>query len=270
MLTFSLRLFNRLVHSSYDGHEGFDNTDWPLLLAFISPAILYFFYWLGTRKADNEWKQSVVTSSAPLNKSNLFLAYVGLAARFIQADQEDAGKKVLYVNAHFKKYFPQQSEEFSEQLRHAYRHPVQVKTVGLWLRRKLSYDQRVQVLYFLMGLTFVDGSMNGGEYALLQEMVELLEITPKDYQSVLGVYQQRYQRAEDPKKYTSQTAIKLSCEILGVSENASLDEIKKAYRQMAKLHHPDRFATEGPEQQRIAQERFQEIQRAYEILEKRG
>lgn len=51
--------------------------------------------------------------------------------------------------------------------------------------------------------------------------------------------------------------------ILGVSENASLDEIKKAYRKLAMQHHPDR-AAEGKKQ--AAEEKFKEISEAYYVL----
>jgi len=49
-------------------------------------------------------------------------------------------------------------------------------------------------------------------------------------------------------------------ETLGVSENASADEIKKAYRKLARKYHPD--INKSPE----AEEKFKEINAAYEIL----
>ena len=50
-------------------------------------------------------------------------------------------------------------------------------------------------------------------------------------------------------------------QILGVGESASLDEIKKNYRQLAKKHHPD--ANPG---NKAAEERFKEISEAYYVL----
>ena len=49
-------------------------------------------------------------------------------------------------------------------------------------------------------------------------------------------------------------------ETLGISEGASADEIKKAYRKLARKYHPD--INKDPE----AQDRFKEINAAYEVL----
>jgi len=49
-------------------------------------------------------------------------------------------------------------------------------------------------------------------------------------------------------------------ETLGVSENASADEIKKAYRKLARKYHPDINKEES------AVEKFKEINAAYEVL----
>mgnify|MGYP000937789605 CR=1 FL=1 len=47
-------------------------------------------------------------------------------------------------------------------------------------------------------------------------------------------------------------------EILGVGRNASADEIKKAYRQLAIKYHPDKKGGDA--------EKFKEITKAYETL----
>ncbi|MEO0142996.1 MAG: DnaJ C-terminal domain-containing protein [candidate division WOR-3 bacterium] len=51
-------------------------------------------------------------------------------------------------------------------------------------------------------------------------------------------------------------------EILGVSRNATSDEIKRAYRELAKKWHPDM----NPNNKKEAEEKFKEISEAYEVL----
>ena len=50
--------------------------------------------------------------------------------------------------------------------------------------------------------------------------------------------------------------------LLGVSPEASAEDIKKAYRKQALLHHPDR----NPEQRESAEARFKELTQAYAVL----
>lgn len=50
-------------------------------------------------------------------------------------------------------------------------------------------------------------------------------------------------------------------EILGVSRTASADEIKKAYRKLAKQYHPDRNPDDP-----AAEEKFKEVQHAYSVI----
>ena len=55
-------------------------------------------------------------------------------------------------------------------------------------------------------------------------------------------------------------------DILGVSREASPEEIKKAYRSLAVGNHPDRVANLGPEFVKVAEEKFKAIQGAYEEI----
>ncbi len=49
-------------------------------------------------------------------------------------------------------------------------------------------------------------------------------------------------------------------QILGISRKATPEEIKKAYRRLAKMYHPDRNHSPG------AVERFKQISEAHEVV----
>lgn len=55
-------------------------------------------------------------------------------------------------------------------------------------------------------------------------------------------------------------------EVLGVSKNATADEIKKAYRKKAIQFHPDKYSDKPESEQKAAEEKFKEAAEAYDVL----
>lgn len=54
--------------------------------------------------------------------------------------------------------------------------------------------------------------------------------------------------------------------ILGVERQASEDEIKKAYRKRALIHHPDRHANATDAEKKEQEKKFKELGEAYSVL----
>ena len=59
-------------------------------------------------------------------------------------------------------------------------------------------------------------------------------------------------------------------EVLGVARGASADEIRRAYRELAAKYHPDKVEHLGEDFKRLAEQRFKEIQAAYQALSRPG
>ena len=64
----------------------------------------------------------------------------------------------------------------------------------------------------------------------------------------------------------SQTTYKDWYSVLGVTSQATDDEIKKAYRKLILKYHPDKVTTDDPVEKEKATKRFREVQEAYENI----
>ena len=74
-----------------------------------------------------------------------------------------------------------------------------------------------------------------------------------------------------PAKRSGQVPGKTPYEILEIEPDASISEIRHAYRALANKYHPDKTAHLGPDFQALSEEKFKEIQEAYDWLtEKKG
>lgn len=80
-------------------------------------------------------------------------------------------------------------------------------------------------------------------------------------------YQQHSQQAGARQPPTDRTTRALA--VLGLRPGASHSEIRRAYRKMAQLHHPDRFFSQSDQQIALASARFQRIKNAYDYLNQR-
>ena len=64
---------------------------------------------------------------------------------------------------------------------------------------------------------------------------------------------------------TTPLDIRSAYEVLGLPDGASLDEVQAAYRELAQILHPDRYASNGHLRDR-AQEQFKRVNVARDVL----
>jgi DnaJ like chaperone protein len=79
-----------------------------------------------------------------------------------------------------------------------------------------------------------------------------------------GPFQEQEQTSKGPPKQESFQ--KNAYSVLGVDRDASPEEIKQAFRNLANKYHPDKVSHMGDEFRELAEKRFKEIQEAYQEI----
>jgi DnaJ like chaperone protein len=79
---------------------------------------------------------------------------------------------------------------------------------------------------------------------------------------------QQSSQFEDASQKTGQPIPKTPHEVLDVPLGASQEEIKSAYKKLAGKYHPDKLEHLGEEFKTLAEEKFKEIQEAYQQLKR--
>ena len=120
----------------------------------------------------------------------------------------------------------------------------------------LNYASKLQVIHFLFGIAKADGNISQIELIKLKEFSNFLRISNLDFESIKAMFVDQVGSAY---------------KILEIQKSDSDQKVKRAYRELAKKHHPDKVQHLGEAYVKAAQIKFQRIQKAYEkIKSERG
>ncbi|NHF60466.1 DnaJ domain-containing protein [Flavobacteriaceae bacterium TP-CH-4] len=121
-----------------------------------------------------------------------------------------------------------------------------------YLNQRTRYAVRLQLLHFLFGIAQADGTVSKAEISKIQEIAGYLKVSLRDFESIKAMFVKE-----------ADTAYK----ILEIDKTATDNEVKKAYRTMVKKYHPDRVNTQDEAIKKGAEEKFKEVQKAYETIQ---
>lgn len=180
-----------------------------------------------------------------------------LCALFIEvarADGEVVRDEVRVVREYFQeelKYGPEALNLVRHHLKEFLARPPSLEESIAACRGELPTADRLLLIDTLFQLALADGPLQRSEQEALRQIARGLGLSEEDRRSVAARY-----LAVDDAQYAQ----------LGLAPEASDAEVKRAYRQLAAAHHPDRVAHLGKGAVEQATRRFQEIQDAYEEI----
>lgn len=192
--------------------------------------------------------------TADEQRNSFFVSLLVLSSAVIKADGKTQPAELSTVREFIRSNFGDQAAQQAEQiLRQLETQQVNIYSVGDQIASYMNYSQRMQLFQYLVQIAISDGEFAKSEKSVLEAIASVIRLTSTDAASIISMYYKEEQSA-----YT----------VLEISPSATDDEVRAAYRRMAMKNHPDRVSTLGPEVQKAAAERFQQIHDAYETIKK--
>jgi DnaJ like chaperone protein len=177
-----------------------------------------------------------------------------LVAAIMKADGRVMRSELDFARDFLRRNFGEDSAaEAVKMLRDLLNQTIPVRDVCQQIQRNMHYSARLQLLHFLFGIAQADTNVSAEELALIEYISAEMGISDSDLKSIKAMF----------IKDTG-----FAYRILEIETSAKDEEVKKAYRRMAMKYHPDKLASMGEEFQHAAQEKFREVNEAYQAIKK--
>ena len=123
----------------------------------------------------------------------------------------------------------------------------QIRKCCQQIRYAMVEEQRLQLVAILVEVAKSDGSVADAEVQALRELADWMGVGSQSVEQLSGLGGETLEEAY---------------RVLGLTPDATDEEVRKAYRQMALKYHPDRVQSLGEDVQKQAEETFKKINEA--------
>ena len=187
-----------------------------------------------------------------------------LEARLITQVLDDLSQKVSGVSG-VREYLKEVYSSQKENVDNAYETARNYKRAF-----NLNYDTCVARLTFFLNLAYIDGEFNKSEQDVIRNIAYGFGIDKETLDEIIfkfdSFYGSRFGVDHDEMSQEND-----AFEVLGLSKNASLDEVKVRYKELVRQYHPDILMGRGESKEVIERstKKLQEINEAYGRLKEK-
>ena len=187
-----------------------------------------------------------------------------LEARLITQVLDDLSQKVSGVSG-VREYLKKVYNSQKENVDNAYETARNYKRAF-----NLNYDTCVARLTFFLNLAYIDGEFNKSEQDVIRNIAYGFGIDKETLDEIIfkfdSFYGSRFGADHDEISQEND-----AFEVLGLSKNASLEEVKARYKELVRQYHPDILMGRGESKEVIERstKKLQEINEAYGRLKEK-
>jgi DnaJ like chaperone protein len=190
-------------------------------------------------------------------RGDFAMSLLVLSAAVMKADKQILKSELEFVRKFFTSQFgDEEGNRLVRMLQEILKQDINIQEVSVQVGQYTDYPVKLQLVNYLFGIAAADGLYHPDEVDMISVIAGYMGVSSSDFTSIKAMFVKSTGWAYD---------------VLEITTNATNDEVKKAYREMAKKHHPDKVAHLGEDIKKSATEKFQKISAAYdEIKKQRG
>ena len=209
----------------------------------------------GFSKEDLQLARTYGAGRSNVQSGDFEVSLLLLSSVVIKADGNVNERELLFVREHFKRMYGEERASNAFKLFKVFIKNNQISTpqICAQIRQNLTHASRLQLIHFLFGIANADGTVHEVEVNAIKTIAGYLYVNPHDFESIKAMF------------YNSSDS---AYRILEIEKTATNDEVKLAYRKMAKKYHPDKLQHLGTEHIKGAEEKFKQVSIAYEQIQK--
>jgi len=175
-----------------------------------------------------------------------------LTAAVMKADGVVKKSELNYVKDFYKANFgAERAGQYIKILGQILKQELDIQQVSMQIRQFMDYSSRMMLVQYLFGVSQADGAVHTQEIDMIRTIAGLMGVRAADFESIKAMF----------VKDTGS-----AYEVLEISPGVSDEEVKKAFRELAKKYHPDKVSHLGEEVKRAAEEKFMRLNAAYEAI----
>jgi DnaJ like chaperone protein len=187
-------------------------------------------------------------------RGDFAMSLLVLSAAVMKADQKIVKSELEYVRRFFVNQFgEEEGNRLIQMLQEILKQEINIQEVSIQVGQYTDYSVKLQLVNYLFGIAASDNLYHPDEVDMIATISGYMGVSSSDFTSIRAMFVKSTGWAYD---------------VLEITSNATNDEVKKAYRDMAKKHHPDKVAHLGEDVKKSATEKFQKISAAYEEIKK--
>lgn len=187
-------------------------------------------------------------------RGDFAMSLLVLSAAVMKADQKIVKAELEFVRGFFINQFgEEEGNRLIRMLQEILKQDINIQDVSVQVGQYTDYAVKLQLVHYLFGIAAADGQYHPDEVDMIATITGYMGVSSSDFTSIKAMFVKSTGWAYD---------------VLEITASATNEEVKKAYREMAKKHHPDKVAHLGEDIRKSATEKFQKVSAAYEEIKK--